>query len=103
MTTTTTTDEGFLARHGPASARLRTYRWGGLRYDVLAAVSVAALVIPESLGYAGVAGLPPEVGLWAAPLATASRIVYAPTSIIAPRELRPVRRSLLPSPPDPRN
>lgn len=63
-------DEGFLARHVPASAWIRRYRWGEwLRYDVIAAISVAALLIPESLGYAGVAGLPPEVGLYAAPLA----------------------------------
>lgn len=39
----------------------------GLLRDVIAGVSVAALLVPESLGYAGVAGLPPEVDI-AAPV-----------------------------------
>lgn len=51
-------------------AWLRGYDWGaGLRLDLVAGISVAALLVPESLGYAGIAGLPPEVGLYAAPLA----------------------------------
>jgi MFS superfamily sulfate permease-like transporter len=40
-----------------------------LRPDVIAGLAVAALLIPESMGFAGVAGLPPQVGLYAAPLA----------------------------------
>jgi sulfate permease, SulP family len=34
--------------------------------DVLAGLSVAILVIPQSLAYAGLAGLPPQAGLYAA-------------------------------------
>ena len=49
---------------------LAGYRWRQwLGADLLAGVALAALVIPESVGYAQVAGLPPEVGLFAAPLA----------------------------------
>ena len=59
-----------LARHVPLVGWIRGYQWGTwLKLDIIAAVSVAALLVPESLGYAGVAGLPPEVGLYAAPLA----------------------------------
>lgn len=65
-----TNADGFLARHVPATQWIRTYRWKKwLRLDVVAGISVAALLIPESLGYASIAGVPPEVGLYAAPLA----------------------------------
>ena len=60
----------FLTRHVPLLGWIRGYQWGTwLKLDIIAGVSVAALFVPESLGYAGVAGLPPEVGLYAAPLA----------------------------------
>ena len=42
-------------------AWLGGYDWGKwLRLDVIADISVAALLIPESMGDAGIAGLPPE-------------------------------------------
>ncbi len=57
-----TGENGFLARHVPASQWIRAYQWKKwLRLDLIAGISVAALLIPESMGYAGVAGLPPEV------------------------------------------
>ncbi len=59
----------------PVGEWLRTYKWGShFTPDLIAAISVAALLIPESMGYATVAGVPVEVGLYAAPLAL---IVYA--------------------------
>jgi high affinity sulfate transporter 1 len=58
----------------PGLNRLRAYRRGWLRPDLLAGVTVAAYLIPQVMAYAEVAGLPPVVGLWAiiAPL-----LVYA--------------------------
>ncbi|MBE2223450.1 MAG: sulfate permease [Anaerolineae bacterium] len=54
----------------PAAVWLRQYDWGkNLSPDLIAAISVAALLIPESMGYATVAGVPVQVGLYAAPLA----------------------------------
>ena len=62
--------QSFLVRHVPSVGWLRGYQWGTwLRRDLIAGVSVAALLIPESMGFAGIAGLPPQVGLYAAPLA----------------------------------
>lgn len=58
----------------PASAWLRTYRWGELRYDVIAAVSVAALVIPESLEYAG---SPAPHGRWVSTRPRLALLAYA--------------------------
>jgi sulfate permease, SulP family len=54
----------------PAGVWLREYKWGKFTaLDLIAAVSVAALLIPESMGYATVAGVPAQIGLYATPLA----------------------------------
>ena len=45
---------------------LRGYKWGSLRFDFLAGLSVWAVLVPESLAYATIAGVPPVVGLYAA-------------------------------------
>jgi sulfate permease, SulP family len=36
-----------------------------LRGDVIAGIALAGLLIPEAMGYAGIAGLPPQAGLYA--------------------------------------
>jgi len=38
---------------------------GNPRSDIIAGVALAGLLIPEAMGYAGIAGLPPEAGLYA--------------------------------------
>jgi SulP family sulfate permease len=43
---------------------LRHYRGRWLRGDLLAGATVAAYLVPQVLAYAGIAGLPPVVGLW---------------------------------------
>ena len=53
---------------------LRSYDRARLRGDVLAGVTVAAYLVPQVMAYAGVAGLPPAAGLWAA---CVSMVVYA--------------------------
>jgi sulfate permease, SulP family len=50
------------------------YNRAWLRGDVIAGCSVAALVVPKSLGYAGMANIPIEHGLYAA---AAGTILYA--------------------------
>ncbi len=45
---------------------LRGYRVAWLRPDVVAGVTVAAIAIPESLGYANIVGLPVQTGLYCA-------------------------------------
>ncbi|MFK0234765.1 SulP family inorganic anion transporter [Streptomyces vinaceus] len=42
------------------------YRASWLRGDAVAGITVAAYLVPQVMAYAGVAGLPPVVGLWAA-------------------------------------
>lgn len=58
----------------PIVDQLRTYRRAWLGQDLLAGVVVAALIIPKNLGYAGIAGVPLENGLYAA---AAGAILYA--------------------------
>lgn len=47
-------------------AWLRHYERRWLRGDVLAGVTVTAYLIPQVMAYAGIAGMPPGSGLWAA-------------------------------------
>jgi SulP family sulfate permease len=44
----------------------RSYERRWLRGDVIAGVTVAALIVPKNLGYAGIAGIPLQNGLYAA-------------------------------------
>ncbi len=55
-------------------ARLPGYDRAGLRGDLLAGLTVWAILVPEALAYAAIAGVSPVVGLYAAPGAL---IVYA--------------------------
>ncbi|MET3984490.1 sulfate permease [Streptomyces sp. PvR034] len=57
-----------MPKHGRIAAippAFRGYRRTWLRGDVLAGITVAAYLVPQVMAYAGVAGLPPVVGLWA--------------------------------------
>lgn len=49
----------------PGLKRLRDYQPAWLRGDILAGITVAAYLIPQCMAYAGLAGVPPIVGLWA--------------------------------------
>jgi MFS superfamily sulfate permease-like transporter len=51
-------------------------RRGSFRRDLIAGISVAALLIPESMGYAEIAGVPAEVALYAAPAALIAYAVF---------------------------
>lgn len=71
---------GWLA---PISGWLPHYQWSrDLSMDVIAGVAVAALLIPESMGYAGVAGVPTQVGLYAALAAVVAYAVTGGVSIL---------------------
>ena len=63
-----------LARRVPIVGTLRSYDRRWLRGDLIAGVTVAALIVPKNLGYAGIAGIPLQNGLYAA---AAGAILYA--------------------------
>lgn len=52
----------------------RSYRRELLSRDLLAGITVAAYMVPQVMGYAAIAGLPPITGLWASLLPL---VVYA--------------------------
>jgi high affinity sulfate transporter 1 len=63
-----------LARLVPAAGWLPRYDRAWLRRDLAAGIAVTALIVPKNLGYAGIAGVPLQNGLYAA---AAGAIVYA--------------------------
>ena len=63
-----------VGRRVPIITWLPTYDRRWLRGDLVAGFAVAALIIPKNLGYAGIAGIPLEHGLYAAAVAA---ILYA--------------------------
>ena len=73
----------------PSAGRLLSYRREFLRSDVPAGLTVAVLLIPQSMAYAALAGMPPEAGLYSAivsllvyaALGTSSFISVAPVAI----------------------
>ena len=76
----------------PGIATARHYRRAWLLRDLRAGVVVTALLIPAGMGYAQVAGLPPEAGLYAtivpllvyAVLGPSRILVLGPDSALAP-------------------
>lgn len=72
----------------PITEWLRQYQRFNLRADVVAGVALAGLLIPEAMGYAGIAGLPPQAGLYAtvfgllayAAFGSSRQLVVSPTS-----------------------
>ncbi len=72
-----------LQRWFPIAVWLPKYNWGKfLSADLIAAVSVAALLIPESMGYATVAGVPVQIGLYAAPLALIGYAMFGGSKLL---------------------
>jgi len=72
----------------PITDWLPQYPRTNFRGDVVAGIALAGLLIPESMGYAGIAGLPPQAGLYAtafgllayAFFGSSRQLVVSPTS-----------------------
>src|SRR5215207_6488075 len=75
----------------PLPCWLAEYRTGWLSGDLVAGVTLAAYAIPVSLAYAGLAGLPPQVGVYGymlgglgyALLGSSRHLAVGPTSAIS--------------------
>jgi sulfate permease, SulP family len=79
------------ARLVPAVGRQPRYERRWLRPDVTAGIAVTALVVPKNLGYAAIAGIPLQNGLYAA---AAGAIIYALSGSVdasPPRRAHPRR------------
>ena len=88
---------------GPAESRTRLERWlplvgwvrragpGSYRSDALAGLTVAAMLVPQAMAYAALAGMPPVTGLYAATvplvayalLGTSGQLAFGPVAIVS--------------------
>jgi SulP family sulfate permease len=82
---------GLFARYVPILHWLPHYNKAWLTGDIVAGLSVWALMVPQSLGYAAISGVPVQYGLYAAAIAlivyavfgSSRHVVTGPTSTIA--------------------
>src|SRR3954454_6106728 len=71
-----------LGRWLPGLVLIRERRGEGLRRDLLAGVVLAALLVPQGMAYAQLAGLPPVTGLYATLIPLACYFVLGPSRIL---------------------
>ncbi len=71
-----------LRRFVPGLALLAGRRGPGLRRDLLAGVVLAALLVPQGMGYAQLAGLPPITGLYATLIPLVAYFLLGPSRIL---------------------
>ena len=57
-----------LEKYVPLIGWLTTYQRAWLRFDLIAGLTILALLIPEGMAYAELAGLPPQTAFYAAPI-----------------------------------
>ena len=80
-----------LARWLPIAGWGRTYDRRDLRSDLAAGLTIGAMLVPQAMAYALLAGLPPEVGLYAATipvlvyavLGTSRQLAVGPVAIVS--------------------
>src|SRR5207248_10539861 len=78
-------------RFFPPASWLASYRLAWLPSDAIAGITLAAYALPVSLAYAGLAGLPPQVGIYGyllggvgyALLGSSRQLAIGPTSAIS--------------------
>ncbi len=58
----------WLLRYMPILHWLPKYQLSWLRADIIAGLTVWAVMVPEAMAYAGIAGVPPLVGLYTVPI-----------------------------------
>ena len=86
----------------PGVRMLRTYRAPWLRSDLIAGVVLAAILVPQGMAYAELAGLPPVTGLYTtiaclvgyAFMGPSRVLVLGPDSSVSPLIFAVIRRSL---------
>ena len=74
---------GTLSRYLPILSWARTYNGSVLTNDLVAAIIVTIMLIPQSLAYALLAGLPPVVGLYASILPLVAYAIFGTSRTLA--------------------
>src|SRR5690349_1196900 len=73
---------GGLVRWVPAITTVRTYRKAWFGRDLVAGLVLTALLVPQGMAYAELAGLPPVTGLYTTVLALVAYAVFGPSRIL---------------------
>jgi SulP family sulfate permease len=60
----------------------KAYGWPGLRKDLVAGLTVAAIAVPQAMAYALIAGVEPRFGLYSAIVVTALASVFGSSSLL---------------------
>lgn len=71
-----------VARWVPGVRVLATYERGWLQHDLLAGIVLTALLVPQGMAYAELAGLPPVTGLYATMLPLLAYFLFGPSRIL---------------------
>jgi len=79
---TPTPAEPALSRWLPGLVTLRRYRRRDLRGDLVAGLAVTALLVPQGMAYAELAGLPAVTGLYTTVMALLAYAVFGPSPIL---------------------
>lgn len=72
-----------LSRYIPATAWLKDYNKADMQTDMMASIIVTIMLIPQSLAYAMLAGLPPAVGLYASILPLVAYALFGSSRTLA--------------------
>ncbi|MGZ4133176.1 MAG: SulP family inorganic anion transporter [Actinomycetota bacterium] len=73
---------GGIERRVPGIAMLRTYRPSWLRSDLVAGVVLAAILVPQGMAYAELAGLPPVTGLYTTVACLVGYALMGPSKVL---------------------
>ncbi|MEO8518978.1 MAG: sulfate permease [Dermatophilaceae bacterium] len=71
-----------LARQVPGLALLRSYKGSWIRPDVVAGLILAAILVPQGMAYAELAGLPPVTGLYTTVACLVGYAIMGPSRIL---------------------
>ena len=76
------TARGVSSDGSPVCGMVRTYRRGWLRFDLVAGVVLAAILVPQGMAYAELAGLPPETGLYTTIACLVGYAIFGPSRVL---------------------
>src|SRR6476619_5297274 len=66
----------------PGLAALSSYQASWLRHDLVAGLILTALLVPQGMAYAELAGLPPITGLYTSILCLVAYAVFGPSRVL---------------------
>src|SRR6478735_623636 len=71
-----------LARYAPGLAQLRHYDRSWVRADLVAGLVLAAILVPQGMAYAELAGLPPVTGLYTTIACLVAYAIMGPSRVL---------------------